>query len=403
MPSYSAQIPPADRWRIIAYIRVLQLSQHADASMLRTMSRSASRREGSREYRPRPPCPHSVGSPTPAPAELAELHALRRDRGHRRPRALSVARFANLAAAQETEAHERQEAVRGCAYLCGLHLLVQPAARRYGPADDRLPREVLVGPVAAPADGSRDPHAAALDSAVHPARRLREQRRLLAVFLDRARKRPVRRKDQTRRCRRRPRQARPDDQGRRGHDPTRPSSTSVNARDRGTSTSFPGPRSSCVAIVLFAIWGTLIFFLNKWGKKRQTRPTPAEVDAALFRLERLSGPGIIIYAITITAAATQWVMSLEPGWASTMFPVIFAINQFLTAFAFCLAMFLLLGQRPPLKDADAAEVPARHGHAAAGVHAVLVVYLVLAVHAGLDREPARGNPVLPEAVGTGGW
>jgi mono/diheme cytochrome c family protein len=34
MPSYSAQIPPADRWRIIAYIRVLQLSQHADASML---------------------------------------------------------------------------------------------------------------------------------------------------------------------------------------------------------------------------------------------------------------------------------------------------------------------------------------------------------------------------------
>jgi mono/diheme cytochrome c family protein len=35
MPSYSAQIPPADRWRIIAYIRVLQLSQqNVDASKL---------------------------------------------------------------------------------------------------------------------------------------------------------------------------------------------------------------------------------------------------------------------------------------------------------------------------------------------------------------------------------
>ncbi|MCI0702250.1 MAG: cytochrome c [Planctomycetia bacterium] len=33
MPSYSAQIPPADRWKIIAYIRVLQLSQ--DASPVR--------------------------------------------------------------------------------------------------------------------------------------------------------------------------------------------------------------------------------------------------------------------------------------------------------------------------------------------------------------------------------
>ncbi|HEY1187885.1 MAG TPA: cytochrome c, partial [Gemmata sp.] len=34
MPSYSAQISPDDRWRIIAYIRVLQLSQHADAAKL---------------------------------------------------------------------------------------------------------------------------------------------------------------------------------------------------------------------------------------------------------------------------------------------------------------------------------------------------------------------------------
>jgi mono/diheme cytochrome c family protein len=29
MPSYSAQIPPADRWKIIAYIRALQYTQHA--------------------------------------------------------------------------------------------------------------------------------------------------------------------------------------------------------------------------------------------------------------------------------------------------------------------------------------------------------------------------------------
>jgi hypothetical protein len=34
MPSYSAQIPPADRWRIIAYIRALQLSQRAPAGLL---------------------------------------------------------------------------------------------------------------------------------------------------------------------------------------------------------------------------------------------------------------------------------------------------------------------------------------------------------------------------------
>ncbi|HEY6273410.1 MAG TPA: cytochrome c [Terriglobales bacterium] len=29
MPDYSAQIPPRDRWNIVAYIRALQLSQNA--------------------------------------------------------------------------------------------------------------------------------------------------------------------------------------------------------------------------------------------------------------------------------------------------------------------------------------------------------------------------------------
>ena len=40
MPSYSAQIPPADRWRIIAYIRVLQMSQRGRVEIERTKSRS---------------------------------------------------------------------------------------------------------------------------------------------------------------------------------------------------------------------------------------------------------------------------------------------------------------------------------------------------------------------------
>lgn len=34
MPSYSAQIEPADRWKIAAYIRVLQMSQRADPAKL---------------------------------------------------------------------------------------------------------------------------------------------------------------------------------------------------------------------------------------------------------------------------------------------------------------------------------------------------------------------------------
>jgi hypothetical protein len=118
-------------------------------------------------------------------------------------------------------------------------------------------------------------------------------------------------------------------------------------RDHGNLRFLSLSRFIGVGIVLFAIWGTLIYFLNKWGQDAED--DPAKVESSLDKCGKLSGPGLIIYAITITVASTQWVMSLQEGWASTMFPVIFAVNQFLTCFAFSVACFLLLVGRPPFK------------------------------------------------------
>src|SRR5262249_50317496 len=86
-----------------------------------------------------------------------------------------------------------------------------------------------------------------------------------------------------------------------------------------------------------------------WGNEAEAATTREGVEAALAKPNALGGPGLVIYGITITAAATQWVMSIEPSWASTMFPVIFAINQVLTCFAFCLALMLLMVSKPPFK------------------------------------------------------
>jgi mono/diheme cytochrome c family protein len=41
MPSYAAQIPPGDRWAIIAYIRALQLSQHPNSTPAQTQPGAA--------------------------------------------------------------------------------------------------------------------------------------------------------------------------------------------------------------------------------------------------------------------------------------------------------------------------------------------------------------------------
>jgi mono/diheme cytochrome c family protein len=41
MPKYGSQIPARDRWRIVAYVRALQLSQHAEMAKLPPNARKA--------------------------------------------------------------------------------------------------------------------------------------------------------------------------------------------------------------------------------------------------------------------------------------------------------------------------------------------------------------------------
>lgn len=110
-----------------------------------------------------------------------------------------------------------------------------------------------------------------------------------------------------------------------------------------------------VAAVVFLVFGLTIYFLTKWSG--DSAADPARVDAHLEKAKNLSGPGLIVYAILITAAATHWVMSLQEGWASTMFPVIFAVNQFLTCLAFSIAVFLTVADAPVIREAFARNRP----------------------------------------------
>ena len=46
MPSYATQIPPEDRWAIVAYIRALQLSQHASLDDVEPLKRTLLEAQG---------------------------------------------------------------------------------------------------------------------------------------------------------------------------------------------------------------------------------------------------------------------------------------------------------------------------------------------------------------------
>jgi hypothetical protein len=100
------------------------------------------------------------------------------------------------------------------------------------------------------------------------------------------------------------------------------------------------------AVVYFAIWLALAFVLDRWSARQDQGAGP---DLSR-RFRVLSGPGLVLYGGTITFASIDWVMSLEPHWWSTIYPILFAVGQALQGMAFGVAALVLLSQRPPLSD-----------------------------------------------------
>ena len=65
-------------------------------------------------------------------------------------------------------------------------------------------------------------------------------------------------------------------------------------------------------------------------------------------MQRLSGAGLVIYAVTILFMSVDWVMSLDPHWFSTIFGILFMGGQGLSALAFSIAVVVLLSRTEPM-------------------------------------------------------
>jgi hypothetical protein len=98
--------------------------------------------------------------------------------------------------------------------------------------------------------------------------------------------------------------------------------------------------------VVFAIWILMAHLLLKWSKE-QNATTSVEPTR---KLRTLSGPGLVIYPVTMTFASLDWLMSLEKDWYSTMFAVMICIGQMLGALAFVIALLLLVRRSRQLES-----------------------------------------------------
>jgi len=96
-------------------------------------------------------------------------------------------------------------------------------------------------------------------------------------------------------------------------------------------------------VIVFAIWLILLAVLRSLSRKQE-----ATGDAMIARKRvNWAGPGAVLFVLSTTIAVTDWVMSLEPHWYSTIFGLLFIVGSALTAMAMGTAYLATVREREP--------------------------------------------------------
>jgi hypothetical protein len=100
------------------------------------------------------------------------------------------------------------------------------------------------------------------------------------------------------------------------------------------------------AVIYFVVWLGLTFLLTR-ASAAQDRPSTG-IEKTPFKM--ISGPGLILYAFTISFAIIDWVMSLDPHWISTIYGAIFIAAQCLSALCLAVVVESIFARYDPMKS-----------------------------------------------------
>ena len=95
-------------------------------------------------------------------------------------------------------------------------------------------------------------------------------------------------------------------------------------------------------VIYFLVWSALSMMLNRLSLRQDSGDVGVNLP-----IQRLSGAGIVLYAITVTFAAIDWIMSLNPEWYSTLFGFLIMGGQGLAGLCFTVVIATWLMPKEP--------------------------------------------------------
>ena len=101
------------------------------------------------------------------------------------------------------------------------------------------------------------------------------------------------------------------------------------------------------AVIYFAVWFFLAMLLNRWSAEQDSTGDPR----IRRKMQDISGPVILLFGLTVSFAAVDWGMSLEPHWFSTIYGLIIMTGWGLAALAFMIMVASFLSRHEPMAEA----------------------------------------------------
>jgi hypothetical protein len=142
------------------------------------------------------------------------------------------------------------------------------------------------------------------------------------------------------------------------------------------------------AVIYFAVWLLLVYIFNRWSKEQDAN---REDRALRRRLKMLAGPGIILYVFVMTFAAIDWVMSLSPHWASTIYGFLFVIGQLISSMSLMIVVLVFLSRSAPMEGV----IQSRHLH---DLGKLLLAFVMLWAYFGFSQLLIIWSGNLPEEI-----
>jgi hypothetical protein len=102
------------------------------------------------------------------------------------------------------------------------------------------------------------------------------------------------------------------------------------------------------SLLYFALWGVMVYLLNKWGANQDNSANYDESAKWLGTANAFCGPTMVFFVLVVTFASVDWVMSLDPHWFSTIWGLLYVVGWALSAFCFVVVILASIADQSPM-------------------------------------------------------